>query len=335
MMFENGLHLAEEQFKNFVAGYNYNKNLNGKRIKVGVLYTYGTDSSVLLDIASKFKDTMNYELHILYLSYADFSRAKDADDIALKKAEEYGCKITMQVCNTKAHSVMFPDNVHEVYSDLIFKSEDIDLILLPDTTDTMVETFLLRLLNGTNPNGLRGSTFLTTYDNNGIKRDVGRPFLCIERSVVLDYARYNPVEFLTCEELHNMESLDLTYIRNNIMPMINHRFNLRGFIESITGVRKLVDEASAPNLSINILSGEWKLNDFINLSPGNRLFVIREYFKKVHDIDLTGDVLQNLNQALQGDITSLSVRIGDSRFMLLRDDEYIRVFNPDPVTVKV
>lgn len=334
MMFQNGLHLAEEQFKNFIAGYNYNKNTNGKRISVGVLYTSGVDSSVLLDIASKFKDMLNYELRILYLGYGDLLYAKEADDIALKKAEQYGCKITMQVCNTKSHSPTFLDSVHEVSTNLLFKSEELDLILMPDTTDTMVETFLLRLLHGSKPAGLSGSTFLTTYNSDGNKRVIGRPFLGIERSVILDYARSNPVEFLTCEELHSMESTDITYIRNNIMPMINHRFNLRGFVESTTAIRALIDEVSQPELVIDVKSGDWSVGDFLNLSIGNRMFLIREYFKTVHQVELPARVVTDIRAKLQEDLTDLCIPIM-SKFVIHKQDDRIRVAITKEVSVTV
>ena len=332
MMFENGLHIVEEQFKNFIAGYNYKKNPTGKKLNIGVVYSSGLDSSILLEVANNFKSTMNYDVHILYVSYPDTRRGLDADDLSVKKASKYGNKISMQICNTKCHSTKFNDDSFDAITDLIFKTPDLDVVLFPDTMDYVLETFLMRSLNGTTTENLRSATFLTSYDHDGVKQTIGRPFLGIKRAEMIDYARVFPVEFLSDDELYNIDVSDLVYIRNNLIPLINHRFNLNGFMKTVSNIREHVDMANNRTLDLDIKSGDWSVGDFLNLSIGNRMFLIREYFKVVHNVELPSQVVSDIRAKLQEDLTDLCIPVM-SKFVIHKQDDRIRVAVTKEVSV--
>lgn len=324
MMFENGLHIVEEQFKNFMTGFSYSKNITSKRLKVGVMYCSGIDTSVLLDVVNKYQQTFNYEVTMLYMSYSDSKRGKDADDLAIKKAQIFNNKIKMEVCQAKRHTSNYNELAREMIKRLLTQADELDLVFTSDTADVVLESFLFNALSGCSAEKLQGSDFLTTIKKGEITQYIGRPFLNLERAALMDYARAYPIEFYSDDEDFNIEVSDRNYIRNNLIPLIVHRFNLGSFIDTTSSIREHIKLSNTRNLELDIKSGDWDINDFLNLSTGNRMFLIREYFKLVHDIDLSGPLLFHIRTKTEEDLFNLCIPI-EEKFVLVKEGNRIRV----------
>lgn len=324
MMFENGLHIVEEQFKNFMAGFNYSQNVTSKRLKIGVMYCSGIDTSVLLDVVNMYKQTFNYEVTMLYMSYADSKRGKDADDLAIKKAQTYNNQIKMEVCQAKRHTANYNELASDLIKRLLSQAEDLDLILTSDTADVVLESFLFNALTGCSTENLQGSDFLTTIKKDERTQHIGRPFLNLERAALMDYARVYPVEFYSDDEDFNIEISDRNYIRNNLVPLIIHRFNLTSFINTTSSIRDYIKLSNTRNLELDIRTGDWDVNDFLNLSTGNRMFLIREYFKLVHNVELSGPLLYHIRTKTEEDLFNLCIPI-EEKFILVKEGDRIRV----------
>ena len=332
MFCENGLHWAEEKFKNFMAGFNYLHNNSNKRLNIGVLYSCGIDSSVLLDIVVKYREIYQYDVTMLYISFNDFKKAKEADDLALKMAEEYNINIKHSVCNLNLRQTGIKEEARNCMKDLGF-SEKFDLILTGHHADDQLETVLFRLFRGSGVDGLKGMEYITEFTRENEKRLFGKPFLEVKKSVIIDYARFSKIRFIEDDTNYNVDLSDRNYIRNNIIPLIEYRFNLNSINLTIENIKQFVKEHNEKQTSLDIYSGEWSINDFINLTPGNRVFVVREYFRVMHGYNFSHKVITEIRKKIEQDLSDLCIDLGNS-FVLVRDKNTIKVDYVKSVTTE-
>ena len=323
MFCENGLHLAEEKFKNFMAGFNYLHNPKNKKLKIGILYSCGIDSSVLLDIAVKYQATFNFEVTMLYISFNDFARSKEADNLAMMLATEYKIDMKHSVCNLANRFSGIKEEARNCMKDLGF-SENFDLILTGHHADDQLETVLFRLFRGSGVDGLKGMEYITEFVREDEKRLFGKPFLEVRKTAIIDYARFSKIHFIEDETNYNVDVSDRNYIRNNIIPLIEYRFNVNSIILTIENIKQFVKEYNEKQTNLDIYSGEWCINDFINLTPGNRVFVVREYFRVMHGYNFSHKVIAEIRKKIEHDLSDLCIDLGNS-FVLIRDKDKIKV----------
>ena len=315
------LNIVEDYFKNFMAGYNYNYNRSGNPIKVGILYSTGVDSSVLLHVANMYKETFNLEITILYISFNDFKNSEKADDIAKQMSEIYDNKIKLDVCDLLNKSsgvkIMARDSMKE-----LALSENFDIVLTGHHTDDQIETVLFRLFRGSGVDGLCGMEYISEFVKDGRKVLFGKPFLEISKVDIIEYARLYDVTFIEDETNYNTDNSDRNYIRNEIVPIIKTRFNTHSINTTINNIKQYVKDQDNKNLNIDIYSGTWSVSDFISLSIGNRLFVIREYFRVIHGYNFNQKTLGELRRRLEEDISDLCVHLNNG-FMVVKNKEFI------------
>lgn len=259
MQFECGLHLAEERFKNFMAGYNYTKNTSNKKLEIGVLFSGGLDSSVLLDVVNKYRKVFNYTVTVLYVSFSQFEKFENADNIVLKKAKEYNNKIRMEICSSEKNYPGLKEATRKAMNDVAFKTEELDLVLTAHHFDDQLETVLLRLFTGSTVEQLQGMEYVTEVTRNGKTIPFGKPFIEIPRSVLIDYTRCFHIDFIE-DDLGNYgtETSDRAYIRNNVLPWVEHRFNSVSIQKTLSNIKKSVQDFNGGKSKPDV-------NDFINI----------------------------------------------------------------------
>ena len=323
MYLDNGCHIVEERFKNFMFGFNAMHNQKGRRLQVGVMYSCGIDSTVLLDVVNKFKDVYDYNVKILYVSFDDFAQSERADALAIQVAKEYKNEVKFSICSLKSKTGSVKEEARNAMKDLGF-SEAFDLILTGHHADDQLETVLFRLFRGTGVEGLRGMDYVTEFIRDKETRLFGKPFLDIPKAALIDYGRLTDLTFIEDETNFNVDMSDRNYIRHNIIPLVDHRFNLSSILNTIENIKEYVSDTQQRNTDLDIYSGEWNVNDFFNLSIGNRVFLIREYFRTIHGYNFSQSVVKELRKKLEDDMTDLCISLGNS-FMLVKDKNVIKV----------
>lgn len=331
MRFLNGLHFAEEQFKNFMAGFKYVHLNDNRPLNIGVLCGAGLDTSVLLDIVNKYKLTFGYNVTILYISFLDFENGKIADTLMMRKAEMYGNHLVSEICNINKFEPKFVSAVSGVLGKIISETPDLDLILSADTIDDELETFLLNVLRGCEVHNLQGLDFVSPVNSKFGKRFIGRPFITTKKAILVDYSRSTSISYIIDDCSYTTTDSDRSYIANNLIPLIQHKFSMESFLRTISGIRKHITKSKEVSTKFDIKSGDWSVDDFLNLPIGNRMFLIREHFKSVHDIELSQPLLLSLRAKIEEDIFDLCVVI-EEKFILVKEDGRIRVNQKKEVT---
>jgi len=328
-------HLVKLNFLNFINRYRITHN-NTDTINLGILYSCGVDSSVLLDIANRFKDKLNLNITILYVCFNDFQNSKDADNLAIKMAELYHNKIITDVCDlssAKHLGLSIKEMARKAMKSIAFRNE-FDLVLTAHHADDQIETVLFRLFRGAGIEGLTGMEHLSEFKHDGQTRTFGKPFLDIKKSDINEYARTNVIHFIEDDTNYNIDTSDRNYIRNNIIPLVEHRFNINSILLTIKNLKEYNEEKFERNINVDINSGKWHINDIINLSPGNRLFVIREYFRKIHGFNLSKKSLDDIKKRLDDDFKEMYINLPNN-WVIAREGDYLVCSNVNKISAKV
>lgn len=331
-MFENGMHIVEEKFKNFFAGFRMLKNPTGQHMEVGVLYTGSVESSTLLEVVDKFKTTFNYTVHILHVSGRDFSMASVASDLAIMSEKWYKCESVMGSCDPVRGRKSVHEIIKKAIGEIVF-SRKLDLVLSSHTADDQLEKIMLNLLRGSDIEGLAGLSYLEDWHQADKVRTFGKPFLEVRKNEILDYARYCKIKFVEVEESYDIDQSDAAYIRNNILPLVQYRFTNTGVLKTTETIRGFLKQINNPVLNVIIEEGRWLIDQFVQLPVSNRVFVIREYMKREFQIELDSKTIKGLNKVLSGDLTEVSFMLVEGT-VLTRVENYLAIIQLKKVDEK-
>lgn len=330
--FDNGLHIVEEQFKNFMSGFRMTENPNGKPMKLGIVFSGGLDSSVLLDVACKYRDMFNYTVSLIYISVELFGRDNSVcDNLAVKLANNYKTDIMFDICpvSNRATPESARNLIRNKLKEVVF-SKEFDVIMTGYNSDDQFEQVLFNFFRGCNVEELTGHKFTSVWKNNEKTRIVGRPFLNLDTNQLLDYARYNRLFFINSEPEFDIDICDSSFIKENILPKIVQRFNPDAIRKTLSNISKYVTERNEPVIDIRIVDGFWYISEFIRLPIGNRVYVVREYFRQVLKTELSEEGVSILRKRLEEDLTDLYLHLAG--FVLTIRDNVIVVENPNKVS---
>jgi len=126
---------------------------------------------------------------------------------------------------------------HARYSRFQSLMEADDHVLTAHHQDDQVETFMLRLLRGSGPEGLRGMQPLRRLTPGWL----GRPLLAWSRSDIMDYLALHRIDYLV-DPTNEDCSLDRNYLRHRVLPEIAGRWP--GYRTSILQAAKWQEAAA-------------------------------------------------------------------------------------------
>jgi len=310
---------VEKQFINFII--NIKNKLNKNKLSIGILYSGGVDSTVLLHIANKYKNELNLNITILHIVFDDIKDYKIIKKQVDLFSKWYENKLIINYCSIKDLKSGIKEKARNAMKEIALNLE-YDIILSGHHANDQIETFLFRLFSRSSLEGLKGMDFLTNYKKNNKNILLGKPFLNIFKKDLYEYSYNNYLIFFE-DETNLIDSIsNRNYIRNNIIPIIENRFKLNNILNTIELIRENIDTQKRKITNIDIYNGKWNINDFINLPIGNRVFIIREYFSKVHGYNLNKAKINELKNRLEGDLFNLHINIGN-KFIIVFENKYI------------
>lgn len=315
------------RFREFIRKYReINKIPYEETISVGVMVSGGLSSSVLLDVAAKCRIQSNLALVALYLSPIKENEPNQiqTDKLIDKMANILSVNLTL--CYYQIDKIQ-GDTLDDYKNRLrhLALEDDLDLILTGEHFNDQVEEYLHVSLTGTDLETLSGMKFYTPVYNGKRTIYFGKPFLEFTRENLNNYAKSNVVYYVDDSERYNTESEHRKYLRNHVIPVIEEKYDTINIGTTITNIQKHLDRINQMNieLKIDITSGRWSANEFINLPIGNRVFIIREYMKQIHGFLINIRVIDELYQKLSDDFSRLTVHLGLNH-MLTFDDGFIQ-----------
>lgn len=194
-----------------------------KNDKVILGLSGGHDSTALLDVLSKLKKELGFELILVHVNYGFRGKDSDRDEEFVRKlAKKYKEKIYVKKLENKSYKLK-PVNLEDYFRQIrydffeeIIKLEKAQKIAVAHHLNDQIETILMFFLRGSGPTGLAGMEY---------KRDrIIRPFLDITREEISQYLKENKLKWHL-----DITNEDTAYRRNKIrhklIPFLEKEFN--------------------------------------------------------------------------------------------------------------
>lgn len=171
---EKALYLKLKDFRNILEGRNIIIAVSG-----------GIDSIILLHALAKLQGRLAYKLHVVHVNHGVRAKEADTDEEFVK---EIAAKLKVPVIT---HKLKIPlgkaseNNLREKRYHILFaekKKLNASVIITAHHRDDLIETRLMRLLQGTGIHGLKAMTFLSSDE-------IMRPLLELSRRDIEDYAK--------------------------------------------------------------------------------------------------------------------------------------------------
>ncbi len=243
--------------------------------KVLVAFSGGIDSTTLLNCLNEFRHEIKFEIFAVHINHGIRGKKADSDENFCKNFCERN-KIPFLSKKVNAleyaakHKLSLEDSARKLrYRELLKISEDIDadLIFTAHHLDDKIETFFVKLFQGTSLFNLSGFNFYS--------EKLFRPMLDIKKEYIYEYAKSKSLNFVEDET-----NSDTNYLRNWIRHKIlkNTDFKTHDFFKNISELQKESEELQ--NYFHYRLKNVEIKEEFKNVKK-----IDKKVFLKLHDIE--------------------------------------------------
>ena len=183
--------------------------------RIGVAYSGGVDSSVLLHSLSLKKENKK-RLFGLHINHRINSKSdlweKHCKEACFTRDIEF---VSFKLDHKKSKKLNENDLREARYKKLFSWAKEGDVVCTAHHKDDQVETILFRILRGTGIKGLQGIKKFSVRKN----VDLVRPLLNFSKKELIDYALINNLSWIEDESNTDL-SISRNYIRNKVIPLL-------------------------------------------------------------------------------------------------------------------
>lgn len=274
--------------------------------KIGIAFSGGLDSTVLLNIASKFLKKKQYIA--LHVHHGLSSNADKWKEHCQKSANLYKIDIDISYINVPINSKLGIEASARIkrYDALykMCKKNSINFLWLAHNADDQAETIFFQFMRGTGIAGLSGMPVITNISQNESIQKI-RPLLYIPRIKILEYAKFHMLNWVEDESnRNNIYSRNL--LRNKIFPIISESFpwyrnSMLKIAKHSASAQRLLDAIAYNNLKNISRNNGLALSkiELLKLDNDNISNIIRYWMKKLGFPSMSTNQLYNLLHQLK------------------------------------
>lgn len=198
--------------------------------KIGIAYSGGLDSSVLLHLMIMFTSQHKSQLYALHINHGVSSNANNWQKHCEEKCKNLNIYFTTYNIRMMLHNRKnnFEENARNARYQAIRElcnQYGINLLLTAHHLDDQTETVLLRLLRGCGIAGLSGIKIFNFTENllSNAKILIARPLLRVSRNILEQYAKKYFISYIE-DESNNNVFYTRNLLRHKIIPIISYYF---------------------------------------------------------------------------------------------------------------
>ena len=184
--------------------------------RIGIAFSGGLDSTVLLDLIAKFKD--QNQIMVLHINHGVNEDSDDWEKFCKDKVNALGVEFKSWKLTdlSKISEELLRDKRYQYFEEWSNKG---DLIVTGHHSDDQVETVLFRIFRGTGLKGLEGIKKFSKVKN----LNFYRPLIDYKKEELLSYAKENDLHWI--EDGSNKDSnFSRNLIRNEVIPLVHKRW---------------------------------------------------------------------------------------------------------------
>lgn len=229
---------------------NNKKNINvsdkEKKITFAVAYSGGIDSQVLLNIAYKLKDKLNYNLIAIHVNYNLRGEESIGDEMfARDTAKNYNIDIYVKQIlkgsyNNKNTQLEARKDRYLFFKEL-YNKKIYDYLLIAHNKDDLTETIIYRMVKGSGTNIYKALSKKRKY--------VLRPILNFYRKDIENYAKENNLSHRE-DSSNKTNKYSRNKLRNVIIPMLEE-INLQAKNNIIKFAYRVYEESNILRKKVN------------------------------------------------------------------------------------
>ncbi len=194
----------------------------GNKKNVCIAFSGGIDSTALLYACYLLKkDGMLENTRAIHINHNLSNNSLLWESHCQKICDQLGINLIIKNIQVQKHKDGLESAArkirYEIFSEILKKDEQ---LLLAHHADDVAETILFRLFRGTGLNGLEGPKEKRSLG----KGNLLRPLLKFTKKELYEFIDLNNISFIE-DESNKDSNQDRNYIRNEIMPIINKRWN--------------------------------------------------------------------------------------------------------------
>ncbi len=185
--------------------------------RIGVAYSGGLDSTVLLHVLSR-ETTFKSKINAIHINHSISPESDKWEKFCKKNAEELGVKFFSY--KLEELEDISEDNLRKIrYEKFNLWAASKDLILTAHHKDDQVETILFRFMRGTGLKGLKGIPAWRKDRNSQFHR----PLLDVSKAELYEYAQRNKLKWIEDESNEDI-NISRNFIRNKLLPTIKYKW---------------------------------------------------------------------------------------------------------------
>lgn len=277
--------MEERVFKTII-----NNNLIQNGDRVGVAVSGGVDSVVLLDILTRLRQKIDFELVAIHINHNIRGTEAERDCEFVKNlAEKLGIKFVLKqvyaVEYAKENKFTIEESARKLrYEALYSVAEELNLnkIAVAHNEDDQAETILMHLCRGAGLDGVNGMAYASGK--------LIRPLLNESKETILEYANTKGLDFVF-DSTNSDINYSRNYIRQIVFPSLEKIYpsakqNLCKFAKKIREANDFIDKQLPKGIEVLGKSVLIK-----NETLRNELFVLKQLVKKAFvELDSVVDI---------------------------------------------
>lgn len=188
-----------------------NLDLMNKRIVIAV--STGVDSMVMLDCFLKNKAQYHFNITVAHMNHQKREQSTEEEQFIKFYCSRNGIGCFTEKIKSfdyKNFQSYARDKRYEFFKRVLDEVNG-DYLILAHHANDHIETIMMRLIRGSNLKGYSGMDEISTFHN----RILLRPFLCILKQDLIDYAHHNHIKYY-----QDYSNEDDVYTRNRIRKEI-------------------------------------------------------------------------------------------------------------------
>ena len=232
--------------------------------RIGVAYSGGLDSTVLLHILSK-ETAFKNKINVIHVNHSISPNSDKWEEFCRKNADEFGVKFFSYKLDEL--EIVTEDNLRKIrYEKFDQWAESNDLILTAHHKDDQVETILFRFMRGTGLNGLRG---IPAWRKDG-NSQFHRPLLDFSKRELYEYALNNKLKWVEDESNKDID-ISRNFIRNKLLPIIKDKWpnaekSILHLSSEATRSNKILQSVAKEDLeTLVVKENSYDLNKYLSL----------------------------------------------------------------------
>ena len=305
------------------------KNLDKKKpILLG--FSGGVDSSALLDLLLKYKNSYPLDLHVATIDHGWRSQSKFECELIKKKMKKLKVPFHFKKLNLKQEKNLENLSREErlLFFKKLYKKYNFQALLLAHQKDDLAETVLKRVLEGANLFSFTAMKKISTFDD----MIIWRPILEVSRKELIEYLNENNISYFHDKTNDNTKFLRAK-MRKDIFPYLQKNFN-KQILENFKILSKRSSELDSYLTSkLEPVFKKLKKNSLgicLDLNDVKHSLELKFIIKKIafnQKVDLSRDVIDQLSFWLLKKKANLRLKLRNAN--VFADRGYFFIFKKD------